>query len=536
MQKSIGCAITFILICYFLSMCMSHNVQPRTTYCEFYNGTCADGGCNETLECELPEQDKRVHCFVLWNNSSGDPVVKMKGCFLNNECPGQNRCVETREEPNKDLMFCCCEGNMCNREFNWEPQPTPPTTPKVPVEKSAPDKMKYLYITLLIFFIVLLFLLTVIFYYLRRKKAYFNEVPTMDPHPLAPSTPNMGLLPIQLMEVKAKGRFGAVWKAQMKSDIVAVKIFPVQDKQSWQSEQQIYSLPQMRHDCLLRYIAAERRDGLQSEFWLVTAYHEYGSLCDYLKAHTLTWEQLCKIAKTMARGLMHIHEELIPISKTDGFKPAIAHRDFKSKNVLLKSDLTACLADFGLALVFQPGKPCGDTHGQVGTRRYMAPEVLEGAIIFSRDHFLRIDMYACGLVLWELASRCTAQDGPVGEYQLPFEEEVGQHPSLEDMQECVVNKKQRPAISPQWRNHPGLVALCETMEECWDQDAEARLSASCVVERIKSHAQLRDPQKMIIDVSSPNLLEIGVMESSKLELQNRKPNFSLETDTQIDLL
>lgn len=47
---------------------------------------------------------------------------------------------------------------------------------------------------------------------------------------------------------------------------------------------------------------------------------------------------------------------------------------------------------------------------QVGTRRYMAPEVLEGAINFSRDAFLRIDMYACGLVLWELATRCTAQE------------------------------------------------------------------------------------------------------------------------------
>ena len=48
---------------------------------------------------------------------------------------------------------------------------------------------------------------------------------------------------------------------------------------------------------------------------------------------------------------------------------------------------------------------------QVGTRRYMAPEVLEGAISFNRDAFLRIDMYACGLVLWELMSRCTAVDG-----------------------------------------------------------------------------------------------------------------------------
>lgn len=41
----------------------------------------------------------------------------------------------------------------------------------------------------------------------------------------------------------------------------------------------------------------------------------------------------------------------------------------------------------------------------------MAPEVLEGAINFQRDSFLRIDMYAFGLVLWELASRCTAADG-----------------------------------------------------------------------------------------------------------------------------
>lgn len=48
---------------------------------------------------------------------------------------------------------------------------------------------------------------------------------------------------------------------------------------------------------------------------------------------------------------------------------------------------------------------------QVGTRRYMAPEVLEGTINFHRDAFLRIDVYALALVLWELASRCKAADG-----------------------------------------------------------------------------------------------------------------------------
>lgn len=61
-----------------------------------------------------------------------------------------------------------------------------------------------------------------------RRITICPQVPTIDPHPLVPSTPNMGLLPIQLIEVKAKGRFGAVWKAHHKSDIVAVKVFPIQ--------------------------------------------------------------------------------------------------------------------------------------------------------------------------------------------------------------------------------------------------------------------------------------------------------------------
>ncbi|PRD22089.1 UNVERIFIED_CONTAM: Activin receptor type-2B [Trichonephila clavipes] len=114
----------------------------------------------------------------------------------------------------------------------------------------------------------------------------------------------------------------------------------------------------------------------------------------------------------------------------------------------------------------------------------MAPEVLEGAINFNRDAFLRIDMYACGLVLWELLSRCSAVEGPVDQYMLPFEDTVGQHPTLEDMQEVVSQKKMRPVFKEIWRKHPGISVLCDTIEECWDQDAEARLSASCIQERL----------------------------------------------------
>merc|ERR1712034_122607 len=102
------------------------------------------------------------------------------------------------------------------------------------------------------------------------------------------------------------------------------------------------------------------------------------------------------------------------------------------------------------ALQFRPNEVVGDTHGQVGTRRYMAPEVLEGAINFSRDAFLRIDMYACGLVLWEIATRSNTLEVPA-EYKLPFEAEASPHPSLEEISDLVVSKKVRPALPKSWR-------------------------------------------------------------------------------------
>lgn len=143
--------------------------------------------------------------------------------------------------------------------------------------------------------------------------------------------------------------------------------------------------------------AEKRGDSLQTEFWLITAFHEKGSLCDFLKVclfqncvtrvdnnqivlcslkcNSVSWTELCRIAEGMARGLTHLHEE-VPATKADGCKPAVAHRDFKSKNVLLKSDLTACIADFGLALIFYPGRPVGDTHGQVSFNNLQLVEKL----------------------------------------------------------------------------------------------------------------------------------------------------------------
>uniref|UniRef100_A0A8C2ZSU6 Serine/threonine-protein kinase receptor n=1 Tax=Cyclopterus lumpus TaxID=8103 RepID=A0A8C2ZSU6_CYCLU len=462
------------------------------------------GNISGVVSCS-GDKDKRLHCFATWKNVSGVVQVVKQDCWLDDtNCYDKSECVERKDAP--EVFFCCCEGSLCNEKFFYSPDATnEPVPPKTPVLTS----LMYSLVPIMALTAIVLFS----FWMYRHHKLAYPPVlvPTQDPGPLPPS-PLLGQKPLQLLEVKARGRFGCVWKAQLLGDYVAVKIFPIQDKQSWQNEFEIFSLNGMRHENLLQFIGGEKRGShLDMELWLITAYHEKGSLTDYLKANVLSWSDLCVIAQSMSRGLAYLHED-VPGHK-DGHKPAIAHRDFKSKNVLLKSNLTACIADFGLALRFEAGKSPGDTHGQVGTRRYMAPEVLEGAINFQRDAFLRIDMYAVGLVLWELASRCKAADGPLDEYMLPFEEEVGQHPSLEDMQEVVVHKKLRPTLRECWQKHTGLAVLCETIEECWDHEAEARLSAGCVQERIVQ-TSVTGPEDIVTVVTMVTNVDYPPKESS----------------------
>lgn len=56
----------------------------------------------------------------------------------------------------------------------------------------------------------------------------------------------------------------------------------------------------------------------------VSAVYVQGSLTDYLKANVVTWNELCHIAQTMARGLAYLHSDFP--GHRDGHKPAIAHR------------------------------------------------------------------------------------------------------------------------------------------------------------------------------------------------------------------
>ena len=65
----------------------------------------------------------------------------------------------------------------------------------------------------------------------------------------------VGLKPLQLLEIKARGRFGCVWKAQLMSESVAVKIFPIQVGDRGASERSRVILK----DVSIGYLSMERR-------------------------------------------------------------------------------------------------------------------------------------------------------------------------------------------------------------------------------------------------------------------------------------
>jgi serine/threonine protein kinase len=87
----------------------------------------------------------------------------------------------------------------------------------------------------------------------------------------------------------------------------------------------------------------------------------------------------------MAKGLAYLHDDIPGVGSIDA-KPSIAHRDFKSKNVLLKSDLTACIADFGLALKFDAGKSAGETHGLVCYHMWQSVLLVEETGVPGENH------------------------------------------------------------------------------------------------------------------------------------------------------
>ena len=160
-----------------------------------------------------------------------------------------------------------------------------------------------------------------------------------------------------------------------------MKCFTTRDEASFQRETKIYSTILLRHDHILVYLGNDCiSKNSNTQNWIVTQYHPLGSLYDFLnRPETLMIDETFNLLYTALKGLQHLHFEVFA---SQG-KPSIAHRDIKSKNILIRQHergISCVLADFGLAVTNDelPTLTLSeDVNTRVGTKRYMSPELLD---------------------------------------------------------------------------------------------------------------------------------------------------------------
>nr|AEU11040.1 Trk1 [Trichinella spiralis] len=292
---------------------------------------------------------------------------------------------------------------------------------------------------------------------------------------------------VTLVKVIGRGRYGEVWQGLFKGENVAVKIFASTDEQSWLREMEVYKTTMLRHENLLGFIAADNKDGgMALQLWLITDYHKKGSLFDLLMSTTLDLRLMARLARSLANGLAFLHSEICGTSD----KPAVAHRDLKTRNVLVRSDNSCVIADLGLAVRYFAKTQELDIpqNKKTGTLRYLAPEVLGDTLNPNHfDSYRRADIYSLGLILWEICRRTGDKPDPC---ELPYYDQVPADPTLDDMLRCVLLENQRPPLPSRWKDSAPLVTMTKLMRECWMPNPSARLTALRVRKTIDDLAPL----------------------------------------------
>ncbi|CAI2348174.1 unnamed protein product [Caenorhabditis sp. 36 PRJEB53466] len=429
-------------------------------------------------------------------------------------CLETSRCVQ--EPPFRSgISMCCCTESDCNADglismknpafkdqsssrdsFLWM------TTPFSNQDVDSLDAYPiYWLVTLVLAGIFLAALvLLVIFAWKsqqKKKKRKFNTERTSVVE--AGNTPLVDQTLLELLETPkpyrppitdfkqiACGRFGRVYKAKWTengvSRDVAVKKLKLGDKISFDAEKQIYDglilLPKW-YPGVLRYYYG---DIVGNEYWIVTEFHERLSLYELITKNIISISSANRIILTMLDGLQFLHDDR-PFFF--GYpKLPIIHRDIKSKNVLVKRDMTACIADFGLARLYRFDIEASDLLGQVGTRRYMSPEVLEGATEFTANAFKSMDVYSMGLVTWEVITRTKLDENDEVPDYLPPYDKVGSNPAIGYMRNHVVSKKMRPPWRQEHRDHAHVSRLLRVAEEMWEAESYARITAGCAFARV----------------------------------------------------
>jgi eukaryotic-like serine/threonine-protein kinase len=197
--------------------------------------------------------------------------------------------------------------------------------------------------------------------------------------------------PYRLVRMLGEGGMGVVFLAERADlrSLVAIKILrdawlsPAR-RERFATEQR--TLAQLNHPSIARlYDADTLPDGTP---WFVMEYVEGLPITGYCQAHNTSIEQRLRLFRSVCEAVQYAHGH------------AIIHRDLKPSNILVRSDGTVGLLDFGISKQLDDlGQPVDQTRTELRlmTPAYAAPEQLRGERVG-----VFTDVYALGVILYEL--------------------------------------------------------------------------------------------------------------------------------------
>ncbi|CAL8068278.1 unnamed protein product [Orchesella dallaii] len=386
---------------------------------------------------------------------------------------------------------------------------------------------------------------------------------------------------IQLVVLLARGKFAMVYEGKIPSlsdAPYALKCFTKDQKEFFENEKFVFNYlgKHCNHENIIKYHGWQDFEvGPTTHLILVLDKICPGNLREYLQsvatpstsdgdengeenASVLKLADVLRICSGISSGLSYLHGE-------NRDEIVIAHRDLTSKNILLDGEtLTPKITDFGLSLVTKGSKYywAGRERqaefcslAEAGTLRYMAPELLEGAVNLKdcENALKQADVYALALIIWEVAN-CSrdvrlTRPPPQGNAQqnqqqnqsqqqegteetrifsvhhnLPYEEEIGKdNLSMELLTRHVVQYRNRPHFR-RWRDTPHTRQLRDTLIESWDAEPDARLTALCIVERLLDIRNIR--------VKNSDLASLAIIGNNMVSTQQPMAQTPLESPSQ----
>lgn len=307
----------------------------------------------------------------------------------------------------------------------------------------------------------------------------------------------------EIRELIGVGGMANVYKAYdvLENRVVAVKILREEYMDNdefmrrFRNESRAISL--LDHPNIVKVYDVIFSNRIQS---IVMEYIDGITLKDYIdQEHVLRWKEAMHFTVQILKALQHAHDK------------GIVHRDIKPHNIMLLSDGTIKITDFGIAR-FSRSNTKTITDKAIGSVHYISPEQASGAFTDARS-----DIYSLGVLMFEMLTG-----------KLPFEadslvsvaiKQIQSQPTLprsinpdipEGLQEIVMRAMQKDAAKryqsaaemlhdiDEFKKNPSIVFSYK-----YEQPPQVHIQNELRHQREEQKVTRREPKQMKKNKTSP---------------------------------